>query len=205
MRSVRRLHASGPARARRSAVTLSLVAAPLVVALIIACSDDDAAPAVDTTDACAELASRCHPYDKASALGHECHELGHAGDDNACAPRKAECLAACPPTEAGASHGIDFDASPDSAVVPEGSTEAGPDSGDMCTPWCECLTETCSTQNGYPFTSTADCVTKCPILSADEKACLPKWCEQAKTLANKTHTCEHAWGMYGTDECETLP
>jgi hypothetical protein len=184
------------------AVAVSAVAGMLVTAIFVACSSDDP-PAVDPTGSCGELASRCHPYDKLSTIGHDCHELGHEGDDDACAPRKAECLAACPPIEGGASHPLD--ASTDGYVDPDAApVEAGPDSGDICAPYCECLTDTCASQSGYPFSGVADCVSQCGPLSVEEKDCLPKWCEQAKTLSDKVHVCEHAWGKFGLDECDTL-
>jgi hypothetical protein len=181
-----------------------LTALPLtLVFAALACSEDDPP---DPTGSCGELASRCHPYDKRTAIGHECHELGHAGDDKACAPRRAECLAACPDLpdiDANTSHPTDDGGS--STDAPASSDAPAVDAGDICTPYCECLLPTCSSQTGFPFASVDACKTQCATLGTAEKVCWPKWCEKAKTLTNKTHTCEHAWGKLGLDECETLP
>jgi hypothetical protein len=171
-----------------------------------ACSSEGSGGSAVIPGSCGTLASRCHPYDKVSAIGKECHDLGHDGDDAKCSPRHDECLAACPPTEAGTAH--PSDASVEDASIPDGSAPDGsgsaPDAGDVCTPFCECMTSTCATTAGYPFTGTPDCVAKCPLTDSALRTCLPKWRERAKTLSNKTHTCEHAWGKFGLDECETL-
>lgn len=51
---------------------------------------------------CTLIGSRCHPYDdEDGGVGHQCHELGHAGTATMCAARQAECLAACPVVDAG--------------------------------------------------------------------------------------------------------
>jgi hypothetical protein len=172
-----------------------------LVAIAVACSSSSDPPKGDPTGSCGELASRCHPYSKDSQLAKDCHELGHAGDDNACFPRRDECLAVCPLSDAGpvVPH---FEASVPDAT--DGATEAGQDFSAICNPYCACLEPTCSAQTGYPFTSDEQCRAACASMSTEERDCLPKWCEHAKTLANKTHECEHAWGKFGLDECETL-
>lgn len=199
---------SRTSKSSRPMTPRAVVQATLVVlaatTIILACSGSALRPSsVDPTGACGELASRCHPYDKLSALGHECHELGHAGDDQACGPRKAECLAACPPTEAGVST---VPEPVTDAAIDRGADAAHVDSGDdaLCVAYCDCLMATCASQAGYPFTSIQQCHGQCATLTPDQRGCWPKWCERAKNLANKTHTCEHAWGKYDLDECETL-
>jgi hypothetical protein len=178
----------------------------LTAAGFMACSSSPTNPPtpVDPAGSCDALASRCHHYDKLSAIGHECHELGHAGDDNACAPKKDECFAACPPYDA-ATATPPTDASTDGTAADARVDDGGQDGGnDVCPAYCQCLNDTCAAQTGYPFTSVGDCVAKCVPRPAEEKDCFPKWCEKAKTLASKTHACEHAWGALGLDECETL-
>jgi hypothetical protein len=176
------------------------IAAP--IALALACGSSKSDPPVDHTGSCRAIAGACHRYDQGGGLPHECHELGHAGDDAACGPRKDACIAACPPVEAGA------DASHDDASTPDaggdGST-SDVDAGDPCVAYCQCMADTCSTQAGYPFANPADCATACAQQAPEERACWPQWCAQAKSAdATKTHLCEHAWGKFGLDECETL-
>ncbi len=67
----------------------------LALALIgTACGDDDEDNAVPTADpVCKEIGSTCH--DVPTALGQECHELGHEGDAAVCAERQDECLTYC--------------------------------------------------------------------------------------------------------------
>src|SRR5688572_7543944 len=84
----------------------------LVIALAIAtvgfvaaaCSTSPPSSPPAYTGSCRQLARQCHPYDKGAGIGHDCHELGHNGDDSKCGPRKDECLAACPPTDGGDVH-----------------------------------------------------------------------------------------------------
>jgi hypothetical protein len=45
---------------------------------------------------CEELGHLCHDFDNGdSGLGHECHEVGHAGDEAACLAIQGDCLALC--------------------------------------------------------------------------------------------------------------
>jgi uncharacterized repeat protein (TIGR04052 family) len=46
-------------------------------------------------DACTDLGSSCHVVDPGSGPLHECHELGHAGDQLACAEERGACVTAC--------------------------------------------------------------------------------------------------------------
>ncbi|HTV19246.1 MAG TPA: hypothetical protein VMG12_11260, partial [Polyangiaceae bacterium] len=45
--------------------------------------------------ACAGLGSSCHVVDPGSGPLHECHELGHGGDAQACSIGRASCVDAC--------------------------------------------------------------------------------------------------------------
>jgi hypothetical protein len=67
--------------------------------------DEDGGP----PDLCDELGSLCHPYDTGSGPGHECHEIGHAGDLPACEAAEAMCRTVCS-GDAGPAHGHDEDA-----------------------------------------------------------------------------------------------
>lgn len=175
-------------------------AVALVVAACSSSSDSDPAP-VDPSGSCGAIASACHPYDKETAIGHECHELGHSSTDATCAPRRAECLAACPPRDAGpkpAADGGDTDAATEGGA--DGGADAAPDP--FCTDYCACLADTCTAIAGYPFAAAGSCATHCAALSAAEKACWPKFCNDAKaSMNNKDHLCEHAWGAHDLDEC----
>lgn len=45
---------------------------------------------------CEEIGHLCHDFDTGdSGLGHECHEVGHAGDEAACLAIQDDCLALC--------------------------------------------------------------------------------------------------------------
>lgn len=46
-------------------------------------------------DACAGLGSSCHVVDPGSGPLHACHELGHGGDQAACALGRADCVDSC--------------------------------------------------------------------------------------------------------------
>ncbi|HTV23132.1 MAG TPA: MbnP family protein, partial [Polyangiaceae bacterium] len=48
-----------------------------------------------TVSACDGLGSNCHIVDESSAEAHECHELGHGGDEAACAEGRAACIDTC--------------------------------------------------------------------------------------------------------------
>lgn len=62
----------------------------------------DASP--DAGSLCEKIGTQCHPYDLGAGEGdaHECHEIGHAGNEANCAAESARCLAACSPSDAGA-------------------------------------------------------------------------------------------------------
>lgn len=57
---------------------------------------------VETSDdaavTCAEVANACHDVDHGDGPSHACHELGHTGDEEACAAEGAECLVLCSAT-----------------------------------------------------------------------------------------------------------
>lgn len=165
-------------------------AIPIAFVVVVACSN--APMMIDPTGSCRAIASACHPYDTGAGIGHDCHELGHVGDDLKCAPKKAECLAACPPKDAGDVHdAMVADVASDVAVDP-------------CPAFCTCMEQTCSMVTGYPYKMQGACLDACKKLGPDERACFPKWCEMAKSSSQMMHLCEHAWGAFGIDECDTL-
>lgn len=59
---------------------------------------------------CRALGSYCHGADSGSGRGHECHEIGHAGDEEVCIEEFAGCITFCqeapePAGEGGAGGG----------------------------------------------------------------------------------------------------
>jgi uncharacterized repeat protein (TIGR04052 family) len=48
-----------------------------------------------SASACDGLGSTCHVVDASSAAAHSCHELGHGGDEAACAAGRAACIDTC--------------------------------------------------------------------------------------------------------------
>jgi len=175
---------------------IRFAAGAFVAAVLVACSSastsaDAGAPVAGSCDA---ISSACHAYDKISSTGHDCHELGHAGDDAKCAPEREKCLTACPPRDASAAQ--DQDASVDA------QTDA-PAPSQLCVDLCGCLDQVCKAKAGYPFSAASSCLDTCAGWSAAQHECYPKWCKLART--NSTgHVCEHAWGAHALDECDTL-
>jgi hypothetical protein len=44
---------------------------------------------------CSTIANACHDVEHGDGPSHACHELGHAGDEAACAAGGAECIELC--------------------------------------------------------------------------------------------------------------
>ena len=169
----------------------------LAALLFVACSATPSAgpdAGASIAGSCDALASACHPYSRESALGKECHDLGHEGDDAKCAPERDRCLAGCPPRDASTGTDAATDAPTDAAT-----DAASP----LCTALCSCLDQHCKAKTGYPFASTSSCLETCARWSDAERECFPKWCNQARTTSSN-HVCEHAWGGLGLAECDTL-
>jgi hypothetical protein len=57
--------------------------------------DVTCAPAAPVASACDGLGSTCHVVATASDAAYECHELGHSGDEAACATGRASCIDTC--------------------------------------------------------------------------------------------------------------
>jgi uncharacterized repeat protein (TIGR04052 family) len=47
------------------------------------------------TSPCDDLGSTCHVVEARSSAAHECHELGHGGDEAACVQGRAACIDTC--------------------------------------------------------------------------------------------------------------
>lgn len=60
---------------------------------------DGGAGGAEPPSLCEEFGSLCHPYDLGPGPQHDCHELGHAGDEALCATKEAECRQACETAE----------------------------------------------------------------------------------------------------------
>lgn len=195
--------------------TAAAVGAIFGFGVIVACSSSDGAGAArNDSGSCATLASQCHPYASKSALGNECHELGHAGDDSKCGPRLAQCQAECPLVDGGDDlpfHIVDGQVT----NLPDGSGEgdadattadAGPKDDAVCTAYCDCLQPTCGGQTGYIYASIEQCRATCATFTKEQKDCWPKFCERAKALSetNRQHECDHAQGKLNLDECDEI-
>lgn len=178
------------------------VATPFVFFACASTATNASAPAVvDVKGSCRAISNACHEVDEAGPLPHECHELAHDDDDNACAKRKDECVNACnaiPRPDGGVSTS---DASGGDAHEHE-HEDASDAAHDVCHEYCECMTATCSGVAGYPFAEGGSCESACAAFPAAEKACFPNWCDDAKAASDKTHLCKHAWGANGLDECK---
>lgn len=57
--------------------------------VVVSCAEPPA------SSACAGLGGTCHVVDGSSAEAHACHELGHGGDEAACAEGRAACIDTC--------------------------------------------------------------------------------------------------------------
>lgn len=166
-------------------------ASAIAAAVLFACSSSSSSPEGDAfAGSCELLATRCH--DSATELGTECHELGHAGDDTACGPRKDECLTECPESSAGEQQ--------DSGEV--GSKDGGADArteATACEAYCACMVATCTEEPSYPFDDEAACLAACEDFSESDLACYAAACEAATKKKDKEHDCEHA---SGTSHCD---
>lgn len=166
-----------------------ILTAVLGCSWVIACTSSSSTTpsATDNAGSCQLLASRCHPIQ--TALGKECHNLGHDGDDAKCGPRKAECLAECP-------EGADHDEDPVDSGGGGGDGGADADTASaVCATYCSCFLATCTSDAGAsPYADEAACLAACNGSGFDAKGrtCVAAACERAKTAADKKHECEHA-------------
>jgi hypothetical protein len=167
-----RAHPAGVVAVRPASLIVALAFAAPMATAGAACSSST--PSADPTGSCREIARACHPHDTGSGIAHECHELGHDGNDALCAPRRDECLAACPPREAGSDAGAETPEE-DAATDAPGDVEQDP-----CPAHCACMVETCSSQPGYPCADESQCLAACAAHTSEQKECWPKFCARAK-------------------------
>ncbi len=88
----------------RDGVTLFTCSEPGAVSIGLAVTDADCSrgdnvevtcTAATPASPCDGLGSTCHVVDTGSGAAHECHELGHAGDQAACGEQRAACIDTC--------------------------------------------------------------------------------------------------------------
>ena len=163
----------------------TLASVSLLVMAIACSSSNDPPSGADNAGSCALLASRCHGVD--TALGNECHDLGHDGDDSKCGPRKVECLAACPEGDHG--DGGHTEPDPDAGDTRDASADAEA-GADPCRGYCDCMKTACATT----FDDDDACLAACAAFPAKDFACFAQHCEDAKTASDPAHDCEHASG-----------
>lgn len=89
----------------------------LVLSSLVACGGNSSAPegaaspetsptppaaAAGSRPSCEAIDDACDPHEEEGGLAKECHDLAEASatSEAACAARKDECLAACPPPAA---------------------------------------------------------------------------------------------------------
>jgi uncharacterized repeat protein (TIGR04052 family) len=69
-------------------LTASLAGCTDTASTVVQCANAEAA-------VCSSLGSNCHVVDPGSGPLHDCHELGHAGDEKACSAGRAGCVESC--------------------------------------------------------------------------------------------------------------
>jgi hypothetical protein len=166
---------------------------PLVfLALFIAgaaCSSVPTSPAFDPS-ACRAIVAACH--DSASAMGIECHKLGHRDNPEACSAKKGACIVACPAKTMGAG----------AATAQDASSDADPAAAGLCPDYCSCMGQRCKGMSNYPFDSDSICLTACGTWSRQDGACFLSWCTRADASdAGSQHACDHASSRLGPLEC----
>ena len=73
-----------------------------------------------------------------------------------------------------------------------------------CQDYCACMKTHCGGQGAYPFKNNSACMQKCAKFSEGERSCFTSWCKAEGSVSSafvKQHCCEHAWGQFGTYEC----
>jgi hypothetical protein len=67
---------------------------------LTACSDEDEEEHEEdshepTSPSCVDLTEMCHEADTGSGPAHDCHEIAHADDEDACAAALVDCMSVC--------------------------------------------------------------------------------------------------------------
>jgi hypothetical protein len=78
-----------------------------------------------------------------------------------------------------------------------------PKPSEACVRYCTCMEQQCQTTPGYPFADRQSCLGRCATFTAFELKCWSTWCSDVLVMPDARHLCEHAWGLYALDECET--
>ena len=157
-------------RPTKLALALSLTA------LAFACASSSSSTSPDYAGSCSTLASKCHAT--FTALGKECHDLGHDGVDATCGPRVSECLAECAHDDGATDAGPSGDAGTASATADGGASAA-------CVAYCTCMTATCGARPTYPYLSEAACLTTCANFTAAGLTCVSAACLTAPFSSNE--------------------
>jgi hypothetical protein len=126
---------------------------------------------------------------------------GHGSNNDAAATVPPDAGATVPDTVASTP---DLAApGPDTAAPARDTAAPAPDAGVTCAAYCQCLTQTCANQAGYPHASQAACVTACEKLTDVQLTCWQRFCTTAAMLpGDRSRQCEHAWGELGSAECQ---
>ncbi len=83
-----------------------------------------------------------------------------------------------------------------------GEAPEAPPADDPCASYCACLEARCAARPGYPL-GAGECGPLCARLDDARRTCWAGFCEDAagEDDALAQHLCEHAWGLYGLEEC----
>jgi hypothetical protein len=66
------------------------------------------------------------------------------------------------------------------------------------------MEQRCQSTPGYRYPDRDHCLAACAAFTTEQLMCWSIWCEDVLTQPRIiTHLCEHAWGQYALDECET--
>jgi hypothetical protein len=172
-------------------VKMTSLRSPLVTLawfpVVAACSSVTASRSSDPS-ACEAIVTACHG--SVSAMGLECHKLGHAGNSEACSSKKDACVLACPANAKDRATSLDASSDADAGVRAS------------CQDYCSCMGKHCTGMPNYPFDSDEICLNACSTWSTQDANCFLSWCTQAGTSdAGTQHACDHASSRLGAIEC----
>jgi len=176
-------------------------AAVVCMALGVACGDNGDEP-FKPADAGAETAEPCDSdtcMQASDGCADSCSEAdgggaGHAGTSSADAGTESGNGQAGAASDAGEV--------PDAQEADQAADQAAEARDTLCEDYCVCMDRTCFAYSGYPFSGLSQCMQFCAGWSAEERACFPSWCDEARNGSPFIqHVCEHAWGAYGLLEC----
>ena len=70
----------------------------------------------------------------------------------------------------------------------------------QCISYCNCMKETCSSYEKYPYENKDQCLLACSKFNEQETSCWSYFCA-LNDSSMQEHLCEHSWGEFGFDEC----